>query len=61
MREKDMRDITKVRSDYDMEAETHDKLRFGTPGGRYADNVKKRLVARAVKGPRVLDVGTATG
>ena len=56
-----MRRTPRVRSDYDTAAETYDTVRFGTPGGNYADSVEKEFVARAARGPRVLEVGTATG
>ncbi len=61
MKESGMRGSSKLRSDYDSAADNYDKLRFGTPGGLFADSVEKMFVARVVIGLRVLEVGTASG
>jgi len=48
-------------SDYDEAARSYDRVRFGAPGGRYADGIEKALLARVVKGRTALEIGTATG
>src|SRR5712692_3513763 len=56
-----MRAKNHLMSDYDEAVGSYDRVRFGTPGGRYADQAEKELLARVVKGRTALEIGTATG
>ena len=56
-----MRSKQLVSSDYDDAVQSYDNVRFGSPGGRYADQVEKDLLSRIVKGKTALEIGTATG
>jgi hypothetical protein len=47
--------------DYNEAVLSHDRLRFGSAGGRYADRVEKALIRRIVRGRTALEIGTATG
>jgi len=58
---KRIRTTAVVKSDYDRNATNYDRVRFGTPGGRYVDKKEQGFVAGIIKGSRVLEVGTATG
>src|SRR5205809_4673521 len=58
---KRIRTTAVVKSDYDRNATNYDRVRFGTPGGRYVDKKEQQFVASIIKGSRVLEVGTATG
>ena len=61
MRQKNLRTATQVQADYDQDAASYDEIRFGTPGGRYVNELEQDFVASFVKGSRVLEVGTSTG
>ncbi len=61
MIKKNARDTLVVKSDYDKSAQNYDKVRFGTPGGQYVNDKEQEFVASIIKGPSVLEVGTATG
>jgi len=50
-----------VQEDYDRNVNNYDKVRFGTPGGRYVDKKEQEFVASIITNSRVLEVGTATG
>ena len=50
-----------VKSDYDKNAGDYDRVRFGTPGGKYVNMKEQEFVARMLEGSSVLEVGTATG
>jgi len=56
-----MRSKEMVSTDYDDAAQSYDNVRFGSPGGKYADQVEKDLLSRVVKGKTALEIGTATG
>src|SRR5438477_7413930 len=56
-----MRSKEMVSTDYDDVAQSYDNVRFGSPGGQYADQVEKNLLSHVVKGKTALEVGTATG
>jgi ubiquinone/menaquinone biosynthesis C-methylase UbiE len=58
---KRIRTTAVVKSDYDRNATNYDQVRYGTPGGRYADKKEQGFVAGIIEGSRVLEVGTATG
>jgi hypothetical protein len=55
-----MRSKSGMKSDYDEAARSYDGVRFGSPGGTYADRTEKALLARVVKGRTALEIGTAT-
>ncbi len=61
MRQKNLRSTSQVKGDYDQDATTYDKARFGTTGGKYVDEVEQGFVKRLIDGSRVLEVGTSTG
>jgi ubiquinone/menaquinone biosynthesis C-methylase UbiE len=46
---------------YDRESPVYHSKRFSTKGGRYIDITEKRLLARYVSGPSLLEIGTASG
>src|SRR6266705_1394144 len=59
--EKNARNTSIVKSDYDKNVEKYDRVRFGTAGGQYVNDKEQEFVASMIKGPSVLEVGTATG
>jgi len=61
MRRKNLRTASRVQRDYDQNISNYDKVRYGTPGGRYVDKKEQEFVASIIKGSTVLEVGTATG
>src|SRR6266550_1191012 len=61
MIEKNLRSVSETKKSYDSHASLYDKVRFGTPGGRYVYDLERKFAAKLVKGPKVLEVGTATG
>jgi ubiquinone/menaquinone biosynthesis C-methylase UbiE len=61
MMEKNVRETSVVKSDYDKCATSYDRVRFGSLGGRYVDEKEQEFVANKIKGSSVLEVGTATG
>ncbi len=46
---------------YDKESSIYYSKRFSSKGGKYIDTTEKTLLAKYVKGPSFLEVGTATG
>ena len=58
---KKIRTAAVVMSDYDRNVTNYDRVRFGTPGGRYVNKKEQEFVAGAIEGSAVLEVGTATG
>jgi len=61
MRHKNIRTVSEVQRDYDLNVSNYDKVRFGTLGGLYVDKKEQEFVASIIKASRVLEVGTATG
>ena len=61
MIEKNLRSVSETKKSYDSHASLYDTVRFGTPGGRYVYDLERKFAAKLVKGPKVLEVGTATG
>ncbi|SRR6266699_221146 len=61
MREKNVRNTARVKSDYEEIAANYDEVRFGTLGGQYVNKREQKFVVSIIKGSRVLEVGTATG
>jgi ubiquinone/menaquinone biosynthesis C-methylase UbiE len=61
MIEKNLRSVSDTKKSYDSHASLYDIVRYGTPGGRYVYNLERKFAAKLVKGPKVLEVGTATG
>jgi len=61
MRHKNIRTVSEVQRDYDLNVSNYDKVRFGTLGGLYVDKKEQEFVASLIKASRVLEVGTATG
>jgi ubiquinone/menaquinone biosynthesis C-methylase UbiE len=61
MRQKNLGTASQVQTDYDQDAASYDEIRFGTPGGRYVNELEQDFVASFVRGSRVLEVGTSTG
>src|SRR2546428_9139377 len=61
LRQKNVRSTRRVQNDYDESVKNYDKVRFGSVGGEYVNNVEQAFVARFIPGSRVLEVGTATG
>ncbi len=59
--EKNARNTSIVKSDYDKNVENYDRVRFGSAGGQYVNNKEQEFVASMIKGFSVLEVGTATG
>ena len=58
---KKIRTTAVVKSDYEKNSKNYDRVRFGTPGGRYVDKKEQEFVASIIKGSNVMEVGTATG
>src|SRR2546425_4818100 len=56
-----MRSKNQVMTDYDEAAQSYDRVRFGSEGGRYADKVEKNLLGHSVIGQNAIEIGTATG
>ena len=56
-----MRSKARLQADYDEIGASYDKVRFGTAGGRYADQVEKELLWSVFEGNNALEIGTATG
>lgn len=50
-----------IRKSYDVESYIYDLSRFGTIGGKYIDEVEKKLISSFLVGKTVLEVGVATG
>lgn len=46
---------------YDKESSVYYSKRFSSEGGKYIDFAEKRLLARFVSGPSLLEIGTASG
>jgi len=46
---------------YDKESSVYHVKRFSSEGGKYIDITEKRLLARYVSGPSLLEIGTASG
>ena len=61
MIEKNLRSVSDTKKSYDSHASLYDMVRYGTPGGRYVYDLERKFAAKLVKGPKVLEVGTATG
>src|SRR6266571_1671743 len=61
MIEKNLRSVSDTKKSYDSHASRYDAVRFGTTGGKYVYDLERSFATRFVKGPRVLEVGTATG
>ncbi len=61
MIEKNLRSVSDTKKSYDSHASRYDAVRFGTVGGKYVYDLERRFAAGFVKGPRILEVGTATG
>ncbi len=61
MIQKNTRDTALVKSDYDKNAESYDRVRFGTPGGQYVNAKEQDFVASIIGVFSVLEVGTASG
>ena len=61
MIEKNLRSVSETKKSYDSHASLYDTVRYGTPGGRYVYDLERKFAAKLVKGPKVLEVGTATG
>ena len=56
-----LRSKSNVMKTYDKESSIYYSKRFSTEGGRYIDFTEKRLLARFVNGPSLLEIGTASG
>ena len=61
MRQRNLRTTSQLREDYDKNACDYDRVRFGTPGGRYVNTKEQELVASVTGCSSVLEVGTASG
>ena len=61
MIEKNLRSASDTKKSYDSHASQYDIVRFGTPGGKYVYDLERKFAAKLIKGPKVLEVGTATG
>ena len=61
MIEKNLRSVSDTKKSYDSHASDYDRIRYGSPGGKYVYDLERRFAAKYVKGHRVLEVGTATG
>ena len=61
MIEKNLRSVSDTKRSYDSSASDYDRIRYGTPGGKFVYDLERKFAAKLVKGPRVLEVGTATG
>src|SRR5437016_2576677 len=61
MRHKNLRTTSQVQEDYDQNVGVYDRVRYGTPGGRYVDQKEREFVSSIIRGSKVLEVGTATG
>ena len=61
MIEKNLRSVSDTKKSYDSHASLYDMVRYGTPGGRYVYDLERKFAAKLVGGPKVLEVGTATG
>jgi len=59
--EKNLRSVSDTKKSYDSHTSRYDAVRFGTTGGKYVYDLERSFATRFVKGPRVLEVGTATG
>lgn len=47
--------------DYDKESKLYDKVRFGSPGGKYVDDAEKDVILKFLIGDSVLELGGGTG
>lgn len=61
MIEKNLRTVSDTKKSYDSHASLYDTIRFGTPGGRWVYDLEREFALGLVRGPRILEVGTATG
>src|SRR6266566_4311560 len=61
MIERNLRSVSETKKSYDSHASLYDTVRFGTPGGRYVYDLERKFAEKFVMGPKVLEVGTATG
>ena len=61
MIEKNLRSVSDTKKSYDSHASLYDMVRYGTPGGKHVYDLERQFAANFVKGPKVLEVGTATG
>lgn len=46
---------------YDREGKIYDEVRFGSPGGKYVDDVEKSVVLKFISEKSILELGTGTG
>src|SRR6266699_1796700 len=61
MIEKNLRSVSDTKKSYDSHASDYDRIRYGTLGWKYVYDLERRFATKLVNGPRVLEVGTATG
>src|SRR5205809_1704481 len=61
MIEKNLRSVSDTKRSYDSHASLYDAVRYGTQGGKYVYDLERKFAAKLVNGPKVLEVGTATG
>jgi len=57
---KNLRSKKEIQRSYNEGSLTYDRLRFGSEGGRYLDEVEKEIVSQFLKGVSVLELGTGT-